>query len=363
MGEGKYRNEPCWCGSGDKLKKCHWERSNQEPLPLEKEYTQLRKAFQSRSCFHPLAPEGCSGSPINSHTVPRASLAKIADKSRVWWIDTDVAKFMKNNATVGMKLVGIREASTFGGFCAPHDADLFRPIEDQPPNPKAEHVALFCYRAICYETMILRGYLQVVQQARQLDRGHSPDAQIWLQGQVKQRESDLISMIGSLDQKRDQCAALLDSPDPTNVFFFAVELGTVPDVMASGVVDTRFDFQGRENPDPSRTSILTFSMVASGEKGLALLGWIGDQPATRRFVDSIASLSDDELPHGLARLAFEKVENRYWSPQWWATLDNSSKQSIISRLQPNRRLIQKALVDDGLRLVNWTVLKRIRSWV
>jgi len=51
------RNDPCWCGSGKKFKKCHYGRESMEaqnPFFSEK---QLIKNFSKKYCLHPNANE------------------------------------------------------------------------------------------------------------------------------------------------------------------------------------------------------------------------------------------------------------------------------------------------------------------
>jgi SEC-C motif len=84
--KNRYRNLPCWCGSGRKFKKCHLSNSN---LPCKGEYeidALLNKEYRMHSCcYHPDAPEACEGRPIESHTLQRSkSLQMIADQGHVY---------------------------------------------------------------------------------------------------------------------------------------------------------------------------------------------------------------------------------------------------------------------------------------
>ncbi|TMQ32378.1 MAG: hypothetical protein E6K70_18875 [Planctomycetota bacterium] len=46
MGVGRGRNQPCWCGSGEKFKHCHLGRSEQEPVnPWQAEPQRRAKAL------------------------------------------------------------------------------------------------------------------------------------------------------------------------------------------------------------------------------------------------------------------------------------------------------------------------------
>ena len=74
------RNDPCWCGSHKKFKKCHLAREKQQPIEWWDAAHEFRKAFSTKDC---LAPEplkdNCSPTTVRAHTVPKSgSLNKIA---------------------------------------------------------------------------------------------------------------------------------------------------------------------------------------------------------------------------------------------------------------------------------------------
>jgi hypothetical protein len=66
-------NDPCWCGSGKKYKKCHYGRDSlekQNPFSAEK---QLIKNYNKKYCLHPGTSEKeCSGSIVKAHTIQRS---------------------------------------------------------------------------------------------------------------------------------------------------------------------------------------------------------------------------------------------------------------------------------------------------
>jgi len=47
------RNEPCWCGSGKKFKKCHMGREKEEPVKLSDIFQTEKQAFGKELCLYP----------------------------------------------------------------------------------------------------------------------------------------------------------------------------------------------------------------------------------------------------------------------------------------------------------------------
>ena len=126
-------NEKCWCGSGKKFKKCHREREKQTPLELDEVVQRYFKVFKKGRCFAPNASAStCSGNIIKAHTIHRGGdLKGISSKGHVHncLLHGKLFDESKFDPESNPNRVGIREASTFAGFCEGHDNILFAPLE------------------------------------------------------------------------------------------------------------------------------------------------------------------------------------------------------------------------------------------
>lgn len=93
-----------------------------------------------------------------------------------------------------------------------------------------------------------------------------------------------------------------------------------------------------------------------------VFSWLGKSEAAERFVKSLHALSDHELPHAIVRFSFEYFENIFVSPVWWEGLSNSTQQILLQRqragLPSSPERTARCLVDDGLRVVNWSIASR-----
>ncbi|MBN2377185.1 MAG: SEC-C domain-containing protein [Sedimentisphaerales bacterium] len=121
------RNDPCWCGSGEKYKKCHLNRESQQPYKMS-DIVEFQKKFSDKKyCMHPEAnDENCKGDICKAHSVQRALLDKIAENSHVFGWNLDM---LENTSDSKPRSIGINEASIFTGFCNYHDTKIFEPIE------------------------------------------------------------------------------------------------------------------------------------------------------------------------------------------------------------------------------------------
>lgn len=166
------RNAPCWCGSGRKWKACHRDRESGARVENPNQpIAKLAKGFRSGSiCYHPDAPIGCSGKVIGSHTVQRnGPLRSIARDGHVYgYRVTGVA-----GEEELPKLIGLRDASVFPGFCSLHDTQLFASVERARIEATPKTAFLLTYRALAYELHQKKKSRAAAEVVASLDQGRS----------------------------------------------------------------------------------------------------------------------------------------------------------------------------------------------
>jgi hypothetical protein len=168
------RNDPCWCGSGKKYKKCHLNREDEEPIQPWQLDKGLKRVLAARQCLAPDPwKQDCSPQIGRAHTVPRSgSLAKIARDGHVYSFRFSVQGLLKASGALRPELVGINQASTFTGFCSEHDRAIFAPLETMPFTATPEQCFLLCYRAVAREIFTKQaGASMAHQYGRVMDRG------------------------------------------------------------------------------------------------------------------------------------------------------------------------------------------------
>jgi len=361
------RNDPCWCDSGEKYKRCHMNRSQEEPLRTYEYIKVIRKFFDKGYCLHPKAgPASCVGPIVRAHTVSRSgSLNHIARDGHVYTFSS--AQNLSNGDLIAPRLVGIRHASTFTGFCKRHDNITFEPIERYPFLSTPQHTFLLGYRALCHKLFLKKANVEWIfpYQRRHLDRGKSVEEQMMIQYQIHHLEwGNTLGLNDLIHYKSAYDKALL-AEDFSNVSYYVIRLSNTPDFLCSAPHMPDIDFEGNVLQDITDTSIvvdhLTFSLIATNSGGAIVFSWHGKSDSAEQFVNSLHNLSDHALPHAIVRFTFEYFESVFASPKWWEELNDAARQRLLQRMWaglPSTGRTLDCLLDEGLRVVNWTVASR-----
>lgn len=367
MGKGSARNRPCWCNSGLKYKSCHLNRENEPATTLQDKLKNTRRIFGKKYCLHPNAGEECKGDIIKAHTVQRSGgLTKIARQGHVYTLDPGGAELVKTGM-LSPRLIGVNHASTFTGFCNFHDTKTFEPIEKFPFEGSEQQAFLLGYRAVCRELFLKRSMVEHLASIKSFDKGADLAKQIWWQHFVSTIERGEQSSLRHLERYKlssyDPC---LISDNYSNVHYYIIRIGAVPDFLCSGTVFPDYDFFGQRLQKLTNLDevpqLITFSIVATDSGGAAVFSWVGHTQAGTDLIKSLDALSGEELRHAIVRFSFEYVENIFISPDWWESLTDKTKQALIMRslteMRPDIKRIPNCLKDDGVRITTWSVIGR-----
>src|SRR5438128_1642184 len=111
------RNDPCWCGSGLKFKRCHLNREKQKPenpFNIRKRFFELHKR---KFCFCSRDAGNCSNVYAASHSISKSgSLKLISEHSHVAALQGDfhfVEDAESYYDTLRIVELSINKASTF----------------------------------------------------------------------------------------------------------------------------------------------------------------------------------------------------------------------------------------------------------
>lgn len=367
MGEGARRNQPCWCGSGKKLKHCHLDRERQTPLQLWEAGREMRRAFSRNLCS---APDGwadeCSGKIVKAHTVPKTgSLARIARDGHVYAFVPSMENFEKNRGLLIPELVGINRASTFTGFCSFHDDRIFSPIEKFEFSATPEQCFLLGYRAVARELYTKQSSVNLAEFRRGADRGRSPTAQVAIQRLNQAFDFGNEAGLKDIKYHKERYDAVLRSGEYSDVRAYVLEFEGPPSVMCSASWMPSEDFEGgqlQDLLDLERTPHeMTFTSFWGGTRGYVVFQWLKEDGGTcDRFIDSFRSLPKEDITTGLLRLMFEYFENVHIQPDWWDGLGEASKKLLIDRMglsiNPFAKRKQNVLFKDGLDVAGWVLI-------
>jgi hypothetical protein len=326
------RNDPCWCGSEKKYKKCHQNREFKKPLPVEALEGALRTAWHHKECLHPLALHSVCNRIVSAHSVQRSqTLEQILDAGN------HVCSFYPQanlpDGRLKLHRIGWREASTFTGFCAKHDATTFAPLDNIEFSGSAEQCFLIGYRALCHEIYQKSGALKADPIIRQMvDRGLPLEAQLDIQ------EMFAIWGAGTAAGLQDfrRLKAVMDNhllAHEYSGWSRAIIRFTGPLCIAStGALSPNRTIDGAplQALHALETPIeeLPFGVVAAPKGGAVVFLWRPHEQKPRQFVESLLKNETRMLAGLLVQFMFAYVENTYFSVQWWESLSEFARQHL-----------------------------------
>lgn len=332
--EGKKigRNDPCWCGSGKKFKKCHIDRRQEPALPHGKITNSLGQFHNRKMCLYPLTRESKCKQIIRAHTIQRRGVL-----GRITSPDNHVLSFyppkMDEFNKPTLHRVGWNKASTFLGFCASHDKELFSNLEDSPFTGTDRQCFLIGYRALCHELYKKSTSLDAGSYLKDsLDKGKDLLEQWRIQtmlavcsaGSEKGNED-----LESTKQLYDKALTLnLYNSIQRVIIYFKGTLSFA----STGVVCTEFDFNGRQLQNLSTAKVpahsLSFGIAAMEEGGAFVATWPKEFAKCDEFINSLLTERTEDIPSILIEFVFAYVENTYFSECWWNSLPSAQSASL-----------------------------------
>jgi hypothetical protein len=313
----------------------------------------------------------CSGKIINAHTISKsANLKKLAVNGHVYGFRVSMQSIEQNNGRLVPELIGVNRASTFTGFCAHHDKQIFEEIEDQTISFTASQ----CFK-LAYRTVGREAYLKVGQQGLEpVLRSSDHGASLPVQRAIQDFASAFMTgvNIGSNDSTyhKGLFDGVLLSEDYSSVRRCVLEFAKMPSVMCSGAIFPEFDFQGKTvqtlGPNNPVLAAISFNVVATDNGGAVVFTWLDtpENSVCAGFVDSLLALPPKEITDALIRFFFEHCENTFMAPPWWEALPQQTKDALINRMTlggtPFQPRLAQCLMNDGFTYDDWVFTSAIR---
>lgn len=354
------RNEPCWCGSGKKYKKCHYLRSNEEPHSIGRLLAELKTKKSHKQCLHPDASqETCTSKIIDAHSIQKnGPLKHVADETNhVYTFGID---------TIGKECIskiGLQKASTFKGFCSLHDKSMFSPIEDEIYNGSSFQCFLAGYRAYALEYFKKISAVKGLPFMREnVDRGMSVEQQLEVQ-------ITLNSMLQGFSKGLDDFKKTLDiytnhyklcKWDEFNSasFYFTGDLS----LAVSGTFSPDFSLAGERlqmlTPNVQFVENLSINTLTTKNGYAIVFSWPKVFKKCTRFVESLSAIDKNLLPSRLIELIFSYIENVYFSKTWVDGLPKSVRVDI-EKMARNPIQYGKAVCFTGNTYTNWEIAEII----
>lgn len=362
------RNDPCWCGSGKKFKRCHLNRADQMRPALQEVIEEEGKA-SAKYCLHPHATWDCSGPIIRAHSIQRTGgLSKIAREGHVYTVIPTFGDLLRSDGRIEPKLTGVVQATTFTGLCSKHDSTTFRSIETAPLAASEEHCFLLGYRALSQALFAKRFQHRLLELQKTLDRGLPEVEQVLFQREVQSYSTGVDMGLRDLNVCKQVYDGALLAQYFSIVKYYMIWFDATPDVLCTGAGIPEMDFTQKwvytpdEYVDPNgHFDIVCFALIPTDTGGVAVFTWLGESEKCSQFVKSVNELTDDEVPDAMLRFAFEVFENVAIAPAWWDALSDATRQSFVRRINSNvgpQEPRISCLRDEGIRTASIRVTGR-----
>lgn len=283
----------CWCGSGSRFQGCHRGRDKEARLGIEDLRRSIERTMRRhrRACLHPRAGSECSSPGTFAHSIQLAELRKIATKGHVLGFTPSLPERLRDGR-FEPRLIGIKDASTFTGFCNRHDSDAFTAVETAPFSGSDEQLFLLSYRALCLELFAKEwAILRLLPTMRLADRGQPISVQIGIQARIAMDEIGKRGALTFTRQEKERYDEVLLGGDYAQFRYLAFGLRDAPELACTGALVPRGDFAGTNRAGLSDLCDLLppmFTIAPTTSGGVAMLGWLGESPSNSELVRTLA---------------------------------------------------------------------------
>lgn len=375
MGKWKIgRNDPCWCGSGKKFKKCHQNRSDEKPVEPWQAAKSMREKFSNRVCSAPKSfHRECAQKIIKAHTIPKSSSLKaIALNGHVLGLKFGIETLQKHNGKIVPEKIGINNASTFTGFCQIHDDRLFSCLEKEKFSKTEEQCFKLAFRSFARDYYTKSALVSMYGTNAALDKGKSAYRQLQIQEWAF--HTNVGAEAGHRDNiyHKDKFDKYIENSDFSHVRAVVFEYDCPFPIQASGSVNPDFSFDNIKIQDLSDFDIvpdlLSFTSFNDGLKSYIVLSWLEYcHSACSTLVNSLLSKPKKDISIYLAQYIFSNLENFFLSPLWWDGLSDVEKEKIVEISYDNvnmyeephgnsisKQILNVTLPEPGcIECVNW----------
>jgi hypothetical protein len=356
------RNEPCWCNSGLKYKRCHLGRANEARLPFAAIASKVVTTVHS-VCMHPHASPQTCGKVITAHTLQRARVLKaLKDKSNK--VLTFFPLTYRSDGKIKLHSRGWNQASTFTAFCGKHDASTFAALEAVPFSGTKEQIFLVAYRALCWEIHRKIRALKVISETRNLiDRGISKLDQFSTQRRMSIAQAGYRAGVNSLEKTKAEMDTALVSQDYSDFETCEIVLDGSVALAGTGAITPNRTPSGvrlQELLGNEQFDVLGFGVDIKPNQFSFLFHWSKIRKSASAYMTELIALNDQELAEFLVQFLFAHCENTYFAKSWWEGLriydrefltklaENTNPYDFPPQYELNRRLAPWRVVSKTL---------------
>lgn len=324
------------------------------------EYLKDMKRLSGRGrCLHYAAGTRCSNF-IDAHSIQKSGqLFKIAERGHVIQLSADISILKQSGGRLAGKTIGVKDVSTFAGFCEIHDNELFEPIDNTSLIPTELQILLYAYRCLCKEYF-------VKENAAELMKKYSVHAENTKEQERIFKEMSRGTTLGfdNLKHHKSYFDNCLSEKSYQDIFYVCFLSNDPWNIQVSGVLYPWYDFLGNELQDTSDfeyvPELLTVFTAPTSQGWAYVLAWhVSSDKVCSQLVGSLTAWISNgySLPDALLRFTFSSFENHAIRPSWWNKLNGDDREAIIDRatlmVAPNIPVPPDYLVYGLEGIANW----------
>lgn len=263
--------------------------------------------------------DGCEENSINSHLLQRNGiLNSIAENGHLIEIKlTDIFKFKANQTPISFNFVGVKKAFTKPVFCAKHDSEIFKEIENEYINFESyKTFILLSYRVTLAE---LRKKEFAVERQNRLINSQTLKG-ILNEGIHKNQIKDYKLGIEDLKVSKKHLESEINSPQE-NFVFIKLEFPYL-ETYASALFNVT-NYPALDN--------VFIHIIPHSNKLIVIIGYYKKHTNIwiKNYIESWKNLESKNLGEKLTELFVNHIENWGISPKIYKTIDDNLKKQFI----------------------------------
>ena len=302
----------------------------------------------------------CSKNIVHAHSIQKKqSLDKIAINGHLYRfeIDSNSFKDWKEFKTIMPEKVGINKLSTFNGFCAFHDNELFQPIDDFTIEPTKKQSLLLSIRSMANEIYIKTCLKDLPNIGKEVQEGANAIKQAQVEEIMQLHNAGTIIGLLDLADDYENLFTILKTKEYNRVNRLVIEIDETPEVMCSGCWSPTFDMDGNILQDLGSSESLetiTFEVLSTNGKGIINLCWYDKALSCSAFAKSLMKI--DDIPNAIVRIIFGLFENHAFKIDWFDSLSVLKRKGIMKLVMDNvMNNSSYFILNDRKKYVNWNI--------
>ena len=329
---------------------------------IEKFLKSLKQHRRRGRCLH-FDSGGRCNKIIHAHSIQNNQmLSSIARDGHVYTLAKDFSEIIKNQGRVNYTLKGVNQTSTFLGFCAEHDNQLFQPIDHQPLLPNAQQAMLYAYRSLCREIFVKENAVEVYKDSLDQQELTAP-----LHDLLKNAKRGTENGLQNLRIHKSRFDESLKSSNEQDICYTVFHSDRRPNIAVSGVVYPDFDFLGRPIQNladlNTRLELITICSAPLADGWGLILAWhkFSSHICLPYLHSIVAALDKGQAIEDMLFRVVINFENIAISPDWWESLKQEYRDLIVRKqtesIDPHAGIHSNYLAEGYEGISEWKFQK------